>query len=107
MKRVENLRAVYESGLSDFLYGEFPGCAIVLFGSYSRGEDICGPSEDVRSDVDIAVIGTRRKELDLSRFGKLLERTVRVNFYESWGKIHRNLRNNILNGILLKGSVDL
>ncbi|MEI6732119.1 MAG: ArsR family transcriptional regulator, partial [archaeon] len=37
LKRVENLRLIYESRLSNFLKDSFPGCTIVLFGSYSRG----------------------------------------------------------------------
>jgi len=106
MKRVENLRFVYESGLSDFLFDEFPGCTIILFGSYSRGEDVFG-EEETRSDIDIAVIGTKGKKAELARFEKMLERPININFYESWNAIHRHLRNNILNGILLKGGVGL
>ncbi len=109
MKRVENLKLVYESGLSNFLFNEFPGCAIVLFGSYSRGEDVWSGEvgEEIRSDIDIAVIGTKGKEVGLAKFEKLLERTININFYESWDKIHKHLKNNILNGILLNGSVGL
>jgi len=107
LKRVENLKMVYESGLSDFLSDEFPGCTVMLFGSYSRGEDVYGEAEETRSDIDIAVIGTKGKKTDLAKFERLLERAVSINFYESWGKIHRNLKNNILSGILLKGSVEL
>lgn len=106
LKRAENLKLIYESGLSDFLYNEFPGCAIVLFGSYSRGEDVFTETE-TRSDIDIAVIGTKGKETNLSKFNKLLERTIHLNFYESWGKIHKNLKDNILNGIRLSGSIEL
>src|SRR3989344_1605749 len=56
MKRVENLKMLYESGLSDALFDAFPGCAIVLFGSYSRGEDVWTISDDDEtiSDIDIA-----------------------------------------------------
>ena len=47
-----------------FRFNEFPGCAIILFGSYSRGEDILG-LEDLgnMSDIDIAVIGNKRKTI--------------------------------------------
>jgi len=110
MKRVENLKMIYESGLSDFLFNEFPGCTIILFGSYARGEDVwISEAEENRSDIDIAIIGTKGKKIDLAKFDKLLERTIIINFYESWKEkdIHRNLRNNILNGILLKGSVEI
>ena len=105
LKRAENLRLVYESGLFDVLYDEFPGCAIVLFGSYSRGEDV--HSEMHRSDIDIAVIGTKGKDVSMKRLSDLLEREISLNFYGSWGKIHKNLRDSILGGIVLGGGVDL
>ena len=54
LKRADNLKLIYETGLADFLEKEFAGAAIILFGSYSRGEDI------INSYIDIAVIG--RKE---------------------------------------------
>lgn len=101
LKRVENLREIYESGLSDFLEDGLPGTTIILFGSYSRGDDIFS------SDVDIAVIGAKEKELDLEKFEKTLEKEINVNYYSSFKDIHKHLKNNILNGILLNGSVDL
>ncbi len=105
LKRAENLRMIYESGLYSFLFEEFPGCTIMLFGSYSRGEDVC--NENACSDIDMAVIGAKEKRAELARFEKALGRRVSLNFYGSWGGIHRRLKNSILSGILLKGSVEL
>jgi len=107
MKRVENLKMIYLSGLSEFLFNEFPGCTIVLFGSYSRGEDVWIGEEENRSDVDIAIIGTKGKEINLTKFTKILERIVSINFYKSWDDIHKHLKENILNGINLNGGVEL
>lgn len=105
LKRAENLRMVYESGLHDFLYDGFPGCAISLFGSYSRGEDTC--TDDACSDIDIAIIGAKARQLELAKFEKMLGRRITINFYDSWKAIHRHLRNSVLSGIVLKGGVDL
>lgn len=108
LKRVENLKQIYESGLHDFFYNTFPGCTIILFGSYSRGEDVYfGEPEKHNSDIDVAIIGTKEKEIDLSKFEKFLERKVHINFYNSWKNIHKHLKESILNGILLSGSVEL
>lgn len=107
-KRVENLKMIYESGLVKFLEDSFPGTSIILFGSYSRGEDVwTNEFEEHTSDIDIAIIGTKGKEVELTKFDKLLERTIVINFYPSFKEIHKNLKDNILNGILLSGSVDL
>ncbi|MDI6737805.1 MAG: MarR family transcriptional regulator [Nanoarchaeota archaeon] len=105
MKRVENLKRIYESGLSKCLFEEFPGCAVILFGSYSRGEDMW--TDESRSDMDIAIIGTKGKKINLTKFEKLLERKIIVNYYESWAGIHAYLKNNILSGIVLSGSIEL
>lgn len=101
LKRVENLKMIYESNLIRFLEDKFPGTTIILFGSYSRGYDF------VESDIDIAVIGSKEKEINLKKFEKMLEREIILNFYDSFKKIHKNLKDNLLNGILLSGSVDL
>ena len=103
-KRTENLRLIYESGLSDFLYNEFPGCSIVLFGSYSKGYDVSGKES---SDIDVAVVGSKEKKIDLSKFEKLLERTINLNFYDSWKAIHKHLRDNIADGITLSGGIEI
>jgi len=101
LKRVENFKNMYTSGLSDYLFHALPGGTIVLFGSYSRGEDTS------LSDIDIAVIGRKNKILELEKYEKLLNRKINVNFYNTWMEIHKHLKNNILNGIILHGSVDL
>ena len=101
MKRVENLKQVYLSGLLDYLEVPLAGATIILFGSYSRGEDA------KESDIDLAVIGRKSKMLDLKGFEKMLNRPININFYDSWGDIHKHLKNNILNGIILSGSVEL
>ena len=101
LKRVDNLKFIFETGLAYFLEEHFAGGTVILFGSYSRGEDI------FNSDIDIAVIGRKRKEIDLKKFEKMFGREIIINFYSSFKSIHRNLLNNILNGIVLSGSVNL
>ena len=79
-----------------------------IFGSYSRGEDVWNNDSDIHtSDIDIAIIGTKEKEIELTKFNRLLERDIIINFYPSFKKIHKHLKDNILNGILLSGSVDI
>lgn len=101
LKRAENLKNIYISGLSDHLEKELAGATIILFGSYSMGEDTN------TSDMDIAVIGRKDKMIELEKYEKILNRKINVNFYGSWKKIHENLKNNILNGILLHGGIEL
>jgi len=101
LKRTENLKMIYESGLVEFLEEKFPGSLIILFGSYSYGEDIFS------SDIDIAVIESKEKELGLAKFEKLLEKEIRINFYKDLNDIHKNLKSNIFNGVVLVGRIGL
>ncbi len=101
LKRTNNLQLIYETGLADFLEKEFAGATIILFGSYSRGEDI------INSDIDLAVIGRKDKILDLTKYEKELERRININFYDSFNIIHKNLKENLFNGIILAGGVKL
>lgn len=101
LKRADNLKQLYESGLVRFLYENFPGSTIMLFGSYAFGEDT------TTSDIDLAVMGSKPKEFDLTKFHKALERAIIINYYSSFKDIDKHLLNNILNGITLKGAVEL
>ena len=77
LKRADNLKLLYESGLIQHLYDSLQGTTIILFGSYSFGEDTS------TSDIDLAVIGLKDKHLDLNKFEKILERKITINYYES------------------------
>ena len=101
LKRVENLRMIYESGLVNFLSDSFPGKTIVLFGSYSLGEDT------IKSDIDIVIIDAKEKNIELSEYNKKLDRLIFLHFYPDFKKIGIPLKENILNGIVLKGGFTL
>ncbi len=101
LKRVENLKNIYTSSLLDYLIEELPGGIIILFGSYSRGEDT------YNSDIDLAVIERKDKMLKLEKYEDILKRKININFYSSWKEINKELKNNILAGIILYGSIEL
>jgi len=101
LKRVENLRLIYESGLVECLEEAFPGALIIVFGSYSLGEDT------VNSDIDFAIIASEQKDTDLSEFEKTLEKGINLNFFADLNKVDKSLRSNIINGIVLSGVIEL
>jgi len=101
MKKIDNLKLIYESGFADFIEKEFAGATIILFGSYSRGEDT------IHSDIDIAIIGRKEKLTNLEKFEIMFERKININFYTSFKEIHKNLKENLFNGIILYGGVEL
>ncbi|MCK4996969.1 nucleotidyltransferase domain-containing protein [Candidatus Pacearchaeota archaeon] len=101
MKRIFNFNSIYESGLYLFLEEKFPTATIVLFGSYSRGEDT------LKSDIDIAIIGAKEKEINLDKYERVLEREIILQFYDSFSKIHKNLKENLFNGVVYSGGIEL
>lgn len=97
-KKLSNLKRIYDSGLRDYLKEEFPLTTIVLFGSYSRGEDT------EKSDIDIAILGKEQK-LNIKKYSDLLKKQINIQ-YLNMKKISKELRNNLFNGILLSGAFD-
>lgn len=101
LKRVDNLKLIYESGIINFLEENFPGGVIILFGSYSYGEDV------ISSDIDIAVIKCKEKKVNLEKFEKFFKKEIRLNFYKNFSDINKNLRSNLFNGLVLSGRIGL
>lgn len=98
LKRAENLSLLYRCGLVDAF--DIPNATVILFGSFAFGEDTGS------SDIDIAVVGTK-KTIDVTRFEKLLSRTITVQYYPSFKDINKHLKESLCNGILLKGGIML
>lgn len=101
MKRIFNLNSIYESGLNSFLENKFPSATIVLFGSYARGDDT------LKSDIDIAIIGAKEKNVNIKKYEDILEREIILQFYDSFSKVHKNLKENIFNGVIYSGGIEL
>ena len=75
---------------------------IIVFGSFSKGEDI------ENSDIDIYVETPSKKEISLKKFEKKLNRKIQVFRNKSIKKIkNEDLANNILNGIVLNGNLEV
>lgn len=98
-KKIYNLLQIEESGIADFLKNKLMPKSIIMFGSYSRGEDI----ED--SDIDI-FIESKKENINLSKFEKKLNRKIELHFKENFKKYPKELKNNIINGIILRGYLE-
>ncbi len=99
-KKMDILFRIQECGLVENLQEDAYPEAIILFGSASRGED------DAKSDMDLFLLG-KEKKLDVAKFEKLLKRKISLHFSESLGKLPKELRNNIINGIKLSGYLEV
>ena len=72
---------------------------IILFGSFLRGED----TEE--SDVDLFVEAPGQK-LKFTRFEKRLGRRVELHFNESFHSYPTELKNNLVNGLVVHGFLE-
>lgn len=95
-KRLYNIRKVYDSGIIDFIFDYYNPKAVVLFGSYSRGEDVS------TSDVDLGVITSDKRMPDLSVFEKKLSRRIQLSLFTR-NQVSKEFFNNIINGFVLRG----
>jgi predicted nucleotidyltransferase len=106
-KLLYNIDAIYQSGLVEFLVDYFKNpIALVLFGAFRYGLDITS------SDIDIAVesADVQNYEIltltELNEFEKVLGRKIQVHVFNREA-IDINLFNNIANGIVLSGFLEV
>ena len=99
-KKLYNLEKIEE--LKEYLKNELANPVIILFGSYSKGED----TEE--SDIDLFIQSLSKKKLDLSLYEKKLQRPIQIFRYGSIKEVkNKDLANNILNGINLTGFIEV
>ena len=96
LKKLDMLMLIKESGLLDHLSEKCMPDTIILFGSAARGEDL------KNSDIDLYLLCKERK-LDLNKFEEKIKRRIGLFFNEDFNKLSEELKNNIINGIILEG----
>jgi predicted nucleotidyltransferase len=95
-KKIYNLKTIYEHNVIETLQKELFYEALVLFGSYAKGEDT------EHSDIDIYV-QAKEKTIDTQLLEKKLQRKVQLHFAKHINKLPPQLQQNIINGIVLDG----
>jgi predicted nucleotidyltransferase len=101
-KKIYNLKSLYASKLIDYLKTELSNPSIIVFGSYARGED------NEKSDIDLYIETPSKKEINLKDFERILKRNIQIFRHKNFFEIkNKELMNNIANGILLNGFVEV
>ena len=96
LKKIDNIMKIKESRLLDYLSEYCMPDVIILFGSASLGEDL------KESDIDLFLM-SKEEKLNLEKFEKILNRKINIFFSEDFRKLSKELKNNIINGVILKG----
>jgi len=101
-KKLYNIKRLYECGLVNYLKEKLSNPTIVVFGSYSKGEDM------ENSDIDLYIETPSKKEVSFENFEKILNRKIQVFRHKSIKKVKNiHLSNNILNGIVLNNYIEV
>lgn len=101
-KRLYNIKQLYTSGLISYLKIELSNPAIVLFGSYAKGEDT------ENSDIDLYLETPSKKQANIEKFKRILRREIQIFHYKNLKEItNRHLANNIVNGITLNNYIEV
>jgi predicted nucleotidyltransferase len=101
-KKLFNIYQLHITGLLEYVKKEYNSPTVVLFGSYSRGEDI------ESSDIDLYIETPSKKTIDLAKYHKTLHRKIQVFKYKSIRDIeNKELANNIINGVTLLGFIEV
>lgn len=99
LKKIDLVYRLREIGLIKDLKDFFMPDCIVLFGSCVRGEDA------EFSDIDI-YLKAEEDEIELIKYEVNLNRTIELHTNPDFHEYPKELRNNILNGIMLDGYLE-
>ncbi len=99
-KKIHNLKSIYLSNIIKKIAEETSPNVIVLFGSFSRGEDI------EESDIDLFV-QSKEKDINLKAYEHKLGRKINITFASDPKDINKELLQNIINGIVLYGYLEV
>lgn len=97
-KRIFNLSEIYRSRIIELIVEKFNPELISVIGSYSRGEDI------EKSDIDIVLISQEKKDIDLTKFERLLDRKIHLLVLD-YKRMSNEFYTNLINGAVLYGFV--
>ena len=95
------IEKIIESGIIEHLVEKLNPSCIILFGSIRKGDSIN------KSDIDLFVESSVKKEVDLNKFEKNLKHKIELFVYNDINQLQPQLFNNVINGIKLFGSFSL
>ena len=106
LKLYYNLEKIRNSDIVEDLEKRYDLPVMVLFGSYASARD------DASSDIDICLISNVNKDFPIEKYEKTLNRKISMhkfskNLWDRAKKSNPSLINNICNGIVLSGELEV
>ncbi len=96
-KQIYNIYSLID--LKTKIINELGPKAIILFGSYQKGED------REESDIDLVIISKVKHAPNLEKYEKILQRKIHFTLIGSLDELEESVKNNVRNGWLLYGKI--
>lgn len=106
LKLYYNLEKIRTSHIVEDMEKAYDFPVIVLFGSYASATD------SIESDIDICIITNIEKKFLIEKYEKILNRKISLHTFTQSSfakakKLNKGLINNICNGIVLSGELEI
>ena len=99
-KKLFNIKQLYASGFVKYLRHELSNPAVMVFGSFAKGED----TEE--SDIDLYIETNSANKINLEKFEKNLGKRFQIFKHKNLKELSNpHLADAIINGIVLNGFV--
>ena len=98
LKKIFNEYKIINTGIVEYIKNHLTPNSIILFGSFSKGEDVA------ESDIDL-FIEAEFKNIDLKKFEKKLGKEINLTFKKDINDLNKEFLHNILNGSVLYGEI--
>ena len=99
-KQIHNFIEIKNSKVIEYIEENSYAKCLILFGSYQKGE------ATEKSDIDLFV-QTKSKQINLNTFEKQLGRKIELHYAKDIQQFDEELQQNIINGIVLSGFLEL
>jgi|TARA_Y100000310_G_scaffold338021_1_gene426575 predicted nucleotidyltransferase len=98
-KKFDTIRVINESGLIQYLDATLNIPTIILYGSHTLGED------RKESDIDLFIITPSKNKIEVEKFEKIIGKKLHIiiNNEQELEKLNKEMKNNLINGIVLSG----
>lgn len=100
LKKWYNIQSLYNTKLIEAIAAKTAPNAVVLFGSYNKGEDT------EKSDIDIFVV-SKEISFKLQEYERKLKRKINITFEPRITQLNKEFLNNLINGTVLYGYLEV
>jgi len=104
-KKISIIYEIYNCGIVDEIWDKLSPDAIILYGSQAKGESTDDSDIDIFAiinDKNVKIMDNKARDIDLKKYEELLNKEIHL-IVDNVKNIPNELKNNLINGMVLKG----